>query len=570
MDIFSWIHSHNLTLSCTDGVADVFSLIDPSIAPSLLYYTYLPIIFSVLLFALAIALSRKANTSDRRHVFWIGILFAVLMGIETFLWIGIPVYLIHFAWAIVPILNVLFIILVSSFAHTFLMGTPITHRLLWILVLLCAPILLLSHSSFNLSAFDIGECESVQSYIWPYMYGIETLVGIIIFTFSLKAFQLHHTEKTRTKYILFGLGLLLFIISKTVGDVIALHSVNFLWPLGMISFLLVLAHIAIRYKEFNTRIFGAQIITALMAILVFAALFVRTIENVRYVLGVTLVIVLVLGIILTRSVRREILQKEQNAALAEELARTNERLKLLDQQKSEFLSIATHQLRGPLAAIRGHLSLLLDGSYGAIPEEAKKVISKVFTSGTLMTETVNDFLDVSRIEQGSMKYEYSDFNVGEMVKDIIEELQPAAEEHKLTLAIDGPVPNAVIHADYGKIRHIFFNLTDNALKYTPHGWVKARAYIKENIVRVEISDSGIGIAPDKIDTLFQKFVRMREATGINISGTGLGLYVAKQMVEAHKGRIWVQSEGLGKGTTFVVELPLATHEKQASENTDES
>jgi two-component system sensor histidine kinase VicK len=80
------------------------------------------------------------------------------------------------------------------------------------------------------------------------------------------------------------------------------------------------------------------------------------------------------------------------------------------------------------------------------------------------------------------------------------------------------------------------------------------------VVRVELSDSGIGIAPDKIDTLFQKFVRMREATGINISGTGLGLYVAKQMVEAHNGKIWAESAGLGKGTTFVVELPLSTHE----------
>ncbi len=555
LSYISWLYPRGLELSCSDGTASVFALIDPSIAPSFLYYAYLPIIIIVLLISLFIAIS-KTDNAERRQLFWIGILFATLMGIETFLWIGIPVYLVHFAWQIVPVLNALLILLIVAFSHRFFYGKRMPYMHKWIVVFLCAPLFIFTPTEFNLVVFDIAECESVQSFLWPYMYGLEVFIGIAIFTLSIGAYTRNIEDPRRTRFIVFGIGILLFMATKTVGDMIALYNVNFLWSLGMVGFMLLLSYIAVRYNSFNTRIFGAQILIAVLAAVIFAALFVRTVENVRYVLVGTLAFIVILGAILVRSVRREVEQKEENFRLAQELGKTNERLKELDQQKSEFLSIATHQLRGPLAAIRGHLSLVLDGSYGTLPQPAHDVIEKVFASGTLMTETVNDFLNVSRIEQGSMQYEMTDFNVGDMIRDISEELQVTAQERKLQIYVVEPVAQGPVHADYGKIRHIFFNLLDNAIKYTNEGFVRTEVTTQKGMVRVSITDSGIGIAPEKIHMLFQKFVRMREASGINISGTGLGLYVAKQMVAAHNGNIWAESKGLGKGTTFIVELPL--------------
>lgn len=556
LSYISWLYPRGLELSCSDGSADVLALIDPSIAPPLLYYAYLPIIIIVLLTSLFIAVSKTEN-AQRRHLFWIGILFATLMGIETFLWIAMPVYLVHFAWQIVPVLNALLILLIVAFSHRFFYGEGMPHLYRWVLIFLSLPLFILTPTQFNLVLFDISACESVQSLLWPYMYGLEVFVGIAIFTLSIGSYIRNTGDPARGRFVIFGIGILLFMATKTVGDMIALYSVNFLWPLGMAGFMLLLSYLAIRYNAFNTRIFGAQILIAALAAVIFAALFVRTIENIRYVLVGTLVFVVILGAILIRSVRREVEQKEENFRLAQALGKTNERLKELDQQKSEFLSIATHQLRGPLAAIRGHLSLVLDGSYGTLPEPAHHVIEKVFASGTLMTETVNDFLNVSRIEQGSMQYEMTDFNVGDMIRDISEELQVTAEEKKLQIYVVEPLAQGPVHADYGKIRHIFFNLLDNAIKYTTEGFVRTEVTTtQKGFVRVTIADSGIGIAPEKIHMLFQKFVRMREASGINISGTGLGLYVAKQMVAAHNGNIWAESKGLGKGTTFIVELPL--------------
>ncbi|PCI30118.1 hypothetical protein COB52_01795, partial [Candidatus Kaiserbacteria bacterium] len=214
-----------------------------------------------------------------------------------------------------------------------------------------------------------------------------------------------------------------------------------------------------------------------------------------------------------------------------------------------------HQLRGPLAGIRGHLSLVIDGSYGEISKKAHEIIGKVFESSGLLTKTINDFLDVSRIEQGSMQYDRKKFEAQELVKDVVEELQPIASGRGLELTFENKCEGScLIYADYAKIRHIFFNLIDNAIKYTEKGWVKVKV-LPGNGVRIEVKDSGVGIAANEIHGLFEKFVRARDASGINVNGTGLGLYVARQMVEAHKGKIWVESEGKGKGSTFIVEIP---------------
>jgi signal transduction histidine kinase len=363
-------------------------------------------------------------------------------------------------------------------------------------------------------------------------------------------------------------GRMLYVILGSLFGFVGAGTNFFLWydipllPYGnflIILFPPLLGYSIVRYHMFTLRAVATEVLVFFTTIGVFAQIF-----NASTATALVLQIIFFVGVafssyLLLRSVYSEIKIREQLENLTEQLKHTNERLRELDRQKSEFLSIATHQLRGPLAAIRGHLSLILDGSYGDVPKKAKEVVQRVFDSGGLMAETINDFLNVSRIEQGSMKYEKERLSCDELVADIVQDLHSTAKSKKLSLTFtDKCDGTCYVYADAGKLRHIFFNLIDNAIKYTPKGAVKVALIAKpeEHTVRIEVTDSGVGIDQNEITTLFEKFVRTRDASGINVDGTGLGLYVAREMVEAHNGKIWAESPGKGKGSTFIVELPM--------------
>ena len=239
------------------------------------------------------------------------------------------------------------------------------------------------------------------------------------------------------------------------------------------------------------------------------------------------------------------------------LEKTNERLRIMDQRKSEFVSIASHQLRTPITAIKGYSSMLLEDSYGKLPEEARVPIEKIFRSSSRLAEMVTDFLNVSKIEQGTMSYTFTSVDVGAMIADLGEDFAQVAKNKKLKFAVRVPKKDKFIAtADEGKIRQIFSNLIDNSIKYTPKGSVEVAVARDEErgMIIVNIKDTGIGLSQDDIHHLFGKFTRGSGGQKQNTDGSGLGLYVAKSMLEAQKGNIWVDSEGAGRGSTFFVEL----------------
>ena len=244
------------------------------------------------------------------------------------------------------------------------------------------------------------------------------------------------------------------------------------------------------------------------------------------------------------------------ARLYQELKIANEKLRELDQLKSEFLSLATHQIRAPLTSIKGYSSMLLESDFGVLPQKATEAIETVMKSCQNLINIVEDFLNISRIEQGRMVYEKSIFDMAELVREVVNEIKPNIQNAGLSLKLEMPDNfSAKANADRGKIRQVIFNIIDNAVKYSTHGTIRVSASADDKTVNVEIKDDGVGIDPSEIGKLFTKFSRAKSAGLTNISGTGLGLYVAKKMAEAHRGDIKVYSAGLGKGSTFTVELP---------------
>ena len=241
----------------------------------------------------------------------------------------------------------------------------------------------------------------------------------------------------------------------------------------------------------------------------------------------------------------------------EDLQVANKHLKQLDQSKSEFLSIAAHQLRTPLTGIKGYVSMFLEGDFGDLTEEQKQQLERIFRSSDRLTRLVDVFLNVSRIETGRLDIKKSKVQLEEVLDEVVNDLTNPAKKKNIEITVQKPEnPLPIMLLDKDKIHYVFMNLVDNAIKYTPKGWINVRMSRSKSLVTIEIRDSGMGIDPNEIDKLFQKFSRAEAISRIHTGGSGLGLFIARKIVEGHGGRIWAESEGDGKGSSFTFTLPI--------------
>ncbi len=240
---------------------------------------------------------------------------------------------------------------------------------------------------------------------------------------------------------------------------------------------------------------------------------------------------------------------------SDELVAANKRLKQLDAAKTEFLSIASHQLRTPLSGIKGYVSMMNDGDFGAFKPGQKEILMRVGTEVDRLVRLVQVFLDVSRIESGRLNISKKEFNFVDLVKETVEELKPTADSKKIKLTHKGRKKTILIEADRDKLKDVLVNLIDNAVKYTPKGSVWTEIEDSDSSVKFQVRDSGVGMEPDEVSRVFEKFARGKGIDRISTSGSGLGLFIAKKIVESHKGKIWAESEGKGKGSVFVFEIP---------------
>ncbi len=225
-----------------------------------------------------------------------------------------------------------------------------------------------------------------------------------------------------------------------------------------------------------------------------------------------------------------------------------------DQLKSEFVSIASHELLTPTAAIEGYLSMILEEKMAKVDPKAEEYLWKVFNSSKRLSRLVKDLLSVSRIESGRIKVESKVFNLAEVVSQQMDQLMIKAKEANLYLKADLPKIPANVFADPERVAQAVVNLVGNSLKYTKEGGVTVKIAQKPKFYEVQVIDTGIGISQEDREHLFQKFSRIDNKQTSGIAGTGLGLYITKSMIELMGGSISVQSE-VGKGSTFAFTVP---------------
>jgi signal transduction histidine kinase len=206
--------------------------------------------------------------------------------------------------------------------------------------------------------------------------------------------------------------------------------------------------------------------------------------------------------------------------------------------------------------MKGYLSMMLEGDYGELSEKLKEKVESIFQSNERLIKLVNDILNISKIEAGEIEMNWERGDLREIIKEVISELSVKAKEKNLYLNFEEPKEFPKVLLDREKIEQVILNLIDNAIKYTQEGGITVKLLTKENKLQIVISDTGEGLTKEEKEKIFERFSRGTAGTKFWTEGAGLGLYIARRFVEMHKGRIWVESEGREKGSTFYVELPI--------------
>jgi len=242
--------------------------------------------------------------------------------------------------------------------------------------------------------------------------------------------------------------------------------------------------------------------------------------------------------------------------LASHLEETKERTGLINRMKSEFLSITAHQLRTPLSALKWVIRMLVEGDMGELTKQQKELLEKGYTANERMITLVNDLLDVVRIEEGRFDYKFETGSLVGMIEDIVNDVKIIAEKKGVELSLHKPshdFPDAIF--DPARLRLGVTNIIENAIQYTPSkGRVDIEITLKDEETLMLVRDTGIGIPKSDISRVFSKFFRSKNAILTQPNGSGLGLFIAKNVIEKHGGKIWVESEE-GKGTTVFFTLP---------------
>lgn len=247
---------------------------------------------------------------------------------------------------------------------------------------------------------------------------------------------------------------------------------------------------------------------------------------------------------------------------SQELSAANQKLQELDKLKDDFVSVASHELRTPMTAIKSYLWMALRRSKEPLSENLKRYLTRAFISTERLINLVNDMLNVSRIEGGRIELIPQAFDLLELCREIMEEVRFRAVERGIEISIlESKVPE--VFADVDKVHQVLLNLVGNSLKFTPPGGNIIVSFFSDGYaVETSVKDSGVGMAREDLGRLFKKFGRLDNSyLAIGQSGgTGLGLYISKNLVELMGGKIKASSEGLNRGSTFTFSLPVVSKE----------
>lgn len=513
--------------------------------PTLFFYSHIPAILVAMLVGMFVFY--KTNKSKLgASLLLVTTLFSLWSIFDLFIWATNRPDVVLFYWSLQILIEPLVYLLSFYLVYLFVKNKDLDFKWKLVSMVLYSPVIFLLASNFNLIGVDIGYCNAVEGPIAQYYtYIVEGLFIIAIILLILLEYRKIDVIARKKEIVVFSLGVILFLIAFSSGNVIGSFTEN--WNLaqagliGMPIFVAFLAYMIVRFKTFNIKMIGTQVLIFSLGFLVLGILFIRRIENVRIVVIFTLLFVTATGYLLVRSVKKEIEQKEELAKLIE--------------QRESLVHLVTHKVKGSFTRSKYIFAEMLDGTFGEISPEVKKYAQIGLESDKMGISTVDLVLNADNLTKGVIKYNMQPMDFRDLVTKLIEEKKAPALAKGLQLDSDISDGSYNMSGDTIWIREAINNLIENSIRYTKKGEIKIELESVNGKIKFKITDTGVGITPEDKKNLFTQGGRGANSVKINVDSTGYGLYSVKLIIEAHKGRVWVESEGQDKGSTFFVELP---------------
>lgn len=427
--------------------------------------------------------------------------------------------------------------------------------------LLSATTNLIIQSVSNLNGIRTYQMGSAANLFYAFVL---LVTAYTLFVLIKKYKFLTQINKSKIAYLL--VGIFLFAIFNAIFNVffpIFVPNGKAFYQFGDYStiFLVTLtAYAIVKHQLFNVKLIATETAVIALSILLFVQVFLSDNTSESLLKGLVWILATYGGYVLVKSVKVEIMQKEKLAKLASELENANTKLKELDEAKDNFLSMASHELNTPIAAISGYLSMIIDEEIaGKLNTKMRTYLTNVFVSSKRLAALVRDLLNVSRIESNRIHIIYTEGHIEDTIQQSISEIKIKADEvgHKLIFKKpEHRLPK--FWFDQSRITEVIINFIGNAIKYTdPGGKIVVNAHADEKKVIVSVSDNGRGIPADRANHIFEKFAQV-DVLKDQVKGTGLGMFISKNLVEMHKGKIWFKSsvDPVDHGSTFYFSLPI--------------
>lgn len=515
---------------------------------SLIYYSHLlPLVFAVFL-AGFIYLNNRGSLSVKWFVATT-VLLASWLLFDLVLWATETPKYIMFFWSLVNMIEPLIYAGILLFLYVFIdgKGLSIKHKLLVFALLL--PVIILAPTSYNVASFNLTNCErEVTEGLLPfYSYIIEIVFALWILVLGMERFVRFKERNDKMKVALITIGAVLFLLSFSMGNVIGSLSEN--WQVsqyglfGIPVFLAMLSYIIVRYQAFNVKVMATQFLVAILAVLTFSILFVRDLATVQVIVIITLGFFVVLGNLLVASVRREVQLRED--------------LQIANTGQADLLHIINHQIKGYMTKARYIFDDLMNDKTYNMSDQALPIIKTGFDSVTEGVNFVQDFLNASNIERGTFTYTMGAVDLKEVVQSVAETQQQNAKDKGLAFELSISDGDYHMTGDKAQLNQAVRNLIDNSIKYTLTGGLKVSLERKDNSFLFSVKDTGVGLSDEVKPKLFTKGGRDKDSIKINVNSTGFGLAFVKGVAIAHKGKVWAESPGVGRGSSFYMELPAS-------------
>lgn len=537
---------------------DPYLFFSGNVFSNLVYYAHIiPIVLGIG-FGIYAFLRNRKNPLTKIYLFIAGTI-VLWMGLDLIVWASDNVERILFSWTVVSMVEPMVHAGVAYLVIVAAQGSRLSIGKKWLLVLPLIPIIIFIPTHWYISGFSLATCDRdvVEGIFAVYLYATEILYIVVTTVVGVRAMMQLPTSETKNKVMYIFFTSIFLLVAFSAGNIAG--SISDDWKYTQYGFFAVpvalgLLSFGIVQKRFSiqSQLMRAQLTIVGIWLVVASLLFIDSVTQVRVVVSGILIALLGLGYLLVRGFGDEIRRREEIEELNEILIEANHKQMVL-------VHLTTHQIKGFLTKTRNIFSMIRDEDLGPLPAYLEPLIDEGLSSDQKGITTVQNILNAFAIKSGKAMYTLKELDLKELVEVLMMEFERTAEEKKIFLSLSTDTDDVSafhIMADRFPLQSALRNVFENALKYTPQGSIHVTLHANKQEVRMTVTDTGIGISAEDKALLFTEGGHGRNSRLVNVESTGYGLYVVKNIVEAHGGTVSASSAGVGKGSTFTVTLPV--------------